>query len=96
MRRTKRINWVSEVQSDIGRRALLITTFPVFIALNIVAALTNIFLYFAILSTWGLFKTVRRSTRILMRSFALRWSNAKPRGHDDWVSRVMDIYEAQP
>ena len=91
-RKVIRIKWIGEIKSDIGRRTALVLTCPLFLAYGIAAAFLKAALQAAVCVLVFAPIVIIRNARILIHSMCLRWSNAKPRGEDDWVVEAIDAY----
>ena len=91
-RKVIRIRWVSEVQNAAGRRALLVLTYPAFLAWLIVASIFKAALVAIAFAIAAPLWNILRGGRILTYSARMRWNKAKPRGADDWVVHAVDSY----
>lgn len=91
-RKVIRIKWVSEVQNDAGRRALLALSYPVFLGYAIAVSILKASLLCPLLVFLVAARNILRCARILTYSARLRWRKPKPRGADDWVVLAVDAY----
>ena len=81
-----RVCWISEVQNNFARRALLLASAPLFVAFNITMATLT---YAVAISKTVLISYPRalyRGLRIVAVSARLRWATAKPKGSDDLIA----------
>lgn len=91
---TVRVLWISEVQNKYARRALLLATAPMLVAFNLVTATVGVALWIIYSAIVAYPKALYRGWRLVWVSIYWRWSHAKPKGADDFVSLLLRLDES--